>query len=109
MVKKMLMLAQLLLAAFLVKFLDADSDSGGSDSDSGGSDSGDSGSADADSGSLEGSSNLSSSSSETAAWSDSDSGDSTSQSSQRKKPIPRPEDLQNLPLGDLSQIPRRDQ
>ena len=54
MVKKMLMLAQLLLAAFLVKFLDANS--GGSNSDSGGSDanSGDSGSANADSGSLDG-------------------------------------------------------
>ena len=101
MIKKMLMLAQLLLAAFLVKFLDADS--GGSDSDSGGSDS-----ADSDSGSLEGSSELASSSSETAAWSDTDSGDSNSDSSSRKKPVPRPEDLQNLSFGDLSQIPRRD-
>lgn len=106
MVKKMLMLAQLLLAAFLVKFLDADSDSGGSDSDSGDSDSGGS---DSDSGSLEGSSELSGSSVETATWSDSDSGDSNSQSSPRKKPIPNPEDLSNLPLEDLSQIPRRDQ
>lgn len=103
MVKKLLMLAQVLLAAFLVKFLDADSDSGGSDSDSGGADSGDS-----DSGSLEGSSELSSSSSETAAWSDSGDSNSDSQSSTRKKPIPNPEDLSNLPLGDLSQIPRRD-
>ncbi len=103
MVKKILMLAQLLLAAFLVKFLDADSGGSDSDSDSGGSDSG---SADSDSGSLEGSSAVSGSSSETADWSDS--GDSNSQSSPRKKPLPRPEDLSNLPFGDLSQIPRRD-
>jgi hypothetical protein len=104
MVKRIVMLAQFLLAGFLVKFLDADSDSGGSDSDSGGSDS--------DSGSTEGSSELSSSSSETLEMSDSggsDSGDSDSQSSQRKKPIPNAQDLQNLPFQDLSQIPRRDE
>lgn len=106
MIKRILMLAHLLLAAFLVKFLDADSDSGGSDSDSGDSDSGGS---DSDSASSEGSSEGLSSSLETMEWSDSDSGDSTSQSSQRKKPIPGPQDLlSNLPPQDLSQIPHRD-
>ena len=101
MLKKLLLAAQLLLAAFLVKFLDADS---GSDSDSGGSDSG---GADSDSGSTEASSDSSGSSLDSA---DSSAGsDSDSQSSQRKpRVVPRPEDLANLNPQDLSQIPRRD-
>jgi hypothetical protein len=105
--KRILMLAQLLLAAFLIKFLDANSDSGGSDSDSGGSDS-DSGSSDSES--AEGSSDGLSSSLETMEWSDSDSnsGDSSNQSGHRKKPVPGAQDLlSHLPQEDLSQIPRR--
>ncbi|MBN9390097.1 MAG: hypothetical protein J0I20_18865 [Chloroflexi bacterium] len=103
MIKRILMLSHLLLAAFLVKFLDADSDSGGSDSDSGGSDSGGS---DSDSG---GSSDGLSSSLETMEWSDSDSNsDSSNQSSQRKKPVPGAQDLlSTFSQEDLSQIPHR--
>lgn len=108
MIKRLLLLAHLLLAAFLVKFLDADSDSGGSDSDSGGSDS-DSGGSDSDSDSVGGSLDGLSSSLETMEWSDSDSNsDSSNQSSQRKKPVPGAQDLlSTLSQEDLSQIPHR--
>ncbi len=90
MLKKLLLAAQLLLVAFLVKFLDADSDCG--DSDSG----------DSDSGSSEGSGEFSSSSSE-----DSDSPSDSNSSQKKPKIIPKPEDLLNLNPEDLSQIPRR--
>jgi hypothetical protein len=105
MLKKLILAAQLILAAFLVKFLDANSDSGGSDSDSGGSDSGGS---DSDSGSSEGSSEMVGSSLESSDFSDgSDNSDSNSNQKKPRSAV-QPEDLLNkLSQEDLSQIPRR--
>jgi hypothetical protein len=107
MLKKLILAAQLILAAFLVKFLDADSDSGGSDSDSGGSDSG-SGGSDSDSGSLEGSSETVGSSLESSDFSDGSENSDSNSSQKKPRSAVQPEDLLNkLSQEDLSQIPRR--
>jgi hypothetical protein len=100
MLKKLILAAQLILAAFLVKFLDADSDSGGSDSDSGGSDS--------DSGSSEGSSETVGSSLESSDFSDGSENSDSNSSQKKPRGAVQPEDLLNqLSQEDLSQIPRR--
>jgi hypothetical protein len=100
MLKKLILAAQLILAAFLVKFLDADSDSGGSDSDSGGSDS--------DSGSSEGSSETVGSSLESSDFSDGSENSDSNSSQKKPRSAVQPEDLLNkLSQEDLSQIPRR--
>lgn len=100
MLKKLILAAQLMLVAFLVKFLDADS---GSDSDSGGSDSGDS-----DSGSLDGSSEAVGSSLNSSEWSDGSEGSDSNSSQKKPKVGVKSEDLlSTLSQEDLSQIPRR--
>jgi hypothetical protein len=100
MLKKLILAAQLILAAFLVKFLDADSDSGGSDSDSGGSDS--------DSGSSEGSSETVGSSLESSDFSDGSENSDSNSSQKKPRSAVQPEDLLNkLSQEDLSQIPLR--
>ncbi len=103
MLKKLMLAGQLLLAACLVKFLDADS--GGSDSDSGGSDSGGS---DSDSGSSEGSSEAVGSSLESSDFSDGSDGSDSNSNQKKPRAAIQPEDLLNkLSQEDLSQIPRR--